>query len=111
MKRISLFIISLFWLLAGSICTALAQQTIVTYNTSDGLTAYDRAEQPSEVLDTSRFVVSYRMLYHHRPENDQPMEDLMHDPKRFLTHAGVSVLPREERVGQVTADLGEIAWE
>ena len=77
MKRISLFIISLFWLLAGSICTALAQQTIVTYNRSDGLTAYDRAEQPSEVLDTSRFVVSYRMLYHHRPENDQPMEDLM----------------------------------
>ena len=40
-----------------------------------------------------------------------PMEDLMHDPERFLAHAGVSVLPREERVGQVTADLGEIAWE
>ena len=40
-----------------------------------------------------------------------PMEDLMHDPERFLAHAGVSVLPREERVGHVTADLGEIAWE
>ena len=40
-----------------------------------------------------------------------PMEDLMHAPERFLAHAGVKVLPREERVGQVTADLGEIAWE
>ena len=40
-----------------------------------------------------------------------PMEDLMHDPERFLAHAGVRVLPREERVGQVTADLGEVAWE
>ena len=40
-----------------------------------------------------------------------PMEDLMHDPVRFLTHGGVEVLPRERRVGLVTADLGEIAWE
>ena len=40
-----------------------------------------------------------------------PMEDLMHDPVRFLTHAGVSVRPREERVGLVRADLGEVAWE
>lgn len=24
-----------------------------------------------------------------------PMEDLMHDPERFLAHAGISVLPRE----------------
>ena len=40
-----------------------------------------------------------------------PMEDLMHDPERFLAHAGVNVTPREERVGQVTADLGEVAWE
>ena len=40
-----------------------------------------------------------------------PMEDLMHDPERFLAHGGVSVSPREERVGHVTADLGEVAWE
>ena len=40
-----------------------------------------------------------------------PMEDLMHAPERFLAHAGVEVLPREERVGHVTADLGEVAWE
>ncbi len=40
-----------------------------------------------------------------------PMEDLMHDPERFLMHAGVPVTPRDERVGHVTADLGEISWE
>ena len=40
-----------------------------------------------------------------------PMEDLMHDPVRFLTHAGISIKPREERVGLVRADLGEISWE
>lgn len=40
-----------------------------------------------------------------------PMEDLMHDPERFLAHVGVAVTPREERVGQVTADLGEVVWE
>ena len=40
-----------------------------------------------------------------------PMEDLMHDPVRFLEHAGISVLPREQRVGLVRADLGELAWE
>lgn len=40
-----------------------------------------------------------------------PMEDLMHDPERFLAHAGISVLPREQRVGLVRADLGELAWE
>ena len=40
-----------------------------------------------------------------------PMEDLMHDPERFFVHAGVAVAPRDERVGHVTADLGEIAWE
>lgn len=40
-----------------------------------------------------------------------PMEDLLHDPARFLSHAGVKVLPREERVGLVRDDLGEIAWE
>ena len=40
-----------------------------------------------------------------------PMEDLMHDPARFLTHAGISIKPREERVGLVRADLGEISWE
>lgn len=40
-----------------------------------------------------------------------PMEDLMADPVRFLTHAGVDVKPVEERVGHVNADLGPIAWE
>ena len=40
-----------------------------------------------------------------------PMEDLMHAPERFLAHAGIEVVPRDERVGHVTADLGEIAWE
>lgn len=40
-----------------------------------------------------------------------PMEDLMHDPERFLAHAGISVLPREQRVGLVRADLGELVWE
>lgn len=40
-----------------------------------------------------------------------PMEDLMSDPVRFLTHAGVDVLPVEQRVGQVLADLGPIEWQ
>lgn len=40
-----------------------------------------------------------------------PLEDLIHDPARYLTHSGVKVLPREERVGQVLANLGEIVWE
>lgn len=40
-----------------------------------------------------------------------PMEDLMHAPERFLAHAGVEVAPRDERVGHVTSDLGEVAWE
>ncbi len=39
-----------------------------------------------------------------------PMEDLMHNPTRFLEHGGVRVKPREERVGSVTSDLGEITW-
>ena len=40
-----------------------------------------------------------------------PMEDLMSDPVRFLTHAGVEVAPVEERVGHVLADLGPIEWQ
>ena len=40
-----------------------------------------------------------------------PMEDLMHSPERFLAHAGVEVAPREQRVGHVTAELGEVSWE
>lgn len=39
-----------------------------------------------------------------------PMEDLMNDPERFLAHDGVEVLPFEQRVGHVLADLGPIAW-
>lgn len=40
-----------------------------------------------------------------------PMEDLLADPVRFLTHAGVSVKDVEDRVGHVIAELGPIAWE
>ena len=40
-----------------------------------------------------------------------PMEDLMHDPVRFLAHAGVSVAEQDARVGLVRAELGEISWE
>lgn len=40
-----------------------------------------------------------------------PMEDLMADPVRFLTHAGVTVKDVDDRVGHVIADLGPIAWE
>lgn len=40
-----------------------------------------------------------------------PMEDLMHDPARFLRHAGVDVLDPEQRVGLVREDLGTIEWE
>ena len=40
-----------------------------------------------------------------------PMEDLMHAPERFLAHVGVEVAPRDERVGHVTSDLGEVRWE
>ncbi|MEY8437763.1 dihydropteroate synthase [Atopobiaceae bacterium 24-176] len=39
-----------------------------------------------------------------------PMEDLVHDPARYLRHAGIDVLPREERLGIVRADLGPIDW-
>ncbi|MEE8682259.1 MAG: dihydropteroate synthase [Olsenella sp.] len=40
-----------------------------------------------------------------------PMEDLLHDPVRFLAHSGVEVLPPEERVGHVRRELGRILWE
>lgn len=40
-----------------------------------------------------------------------PMEDLMHNPERFLAHGGVEVRDRDDRVGHVTADLGALAWE
>ncbi|MDI9589934.1 MAG: dihydropteroate synthase [Acidobacteriota bacterium] len=40
-----------------------------------------------------------------------PMEDLMHDPVRFLSHGGVDVLPPEMRVGHVTSELGVLDWE
>ena len=40
-----------------------------------------------------------------------PMEDLMPDPVRFFGHGGVEVLPAEDRVGSVVADLGPIAWQ
>ena len=38
------------------------------------------------------------------------MEDLVRDPARYLRHAGVTVKPREERVGIVRAQLGPIEW-
>ena len=40
-----------------------------------------------------------------------PLEDLMHDPVRFLRHEGIEVLEPEERLGQVRTDLGTIDWE
>ena len=40
-----------------------------------------------------------------------PMEDLMVDPVRFLTHAGVEVKEIEDRVGNGIAELGPIDWE
>lgn len=40
-----------------------------------------------------------------------PMEDLLADPVRFLTHAGVEVKPVEDRVGHVLADLGTVDWQ
>ena len=40
-----------------------------------------------------------------------PMEDLMHDPARFLIHAGVPVYAPHDRVGHVVAELGELDWQ
>ncbi len=40
-----------------------------------------------------------------------PMEDLMHDPARFLMHAGVPVYAPEDRVGHVVGELGELDWQ
>ena len=40
-----------------------------------------------------------------------PMEDLMHDPARFLIHAGVPVYAPGDRVGHVTAEIGELDWQ
>ena len=40
-----------------------------------------------------------------------PMEDLMHDPVRFLMHAGVPVYAPEDRVGHVVGELGELDWQ
>ena len=98
--------------LAASVCAAQAQQTIVSY-TTDGVTTFDTTELPGEVLDTTRFVVSYRMLYERRPENDHPMEDLLllqvgrnvskcYSYKTWQTDSLVRVTPPE----QVLANLG-----
>ena len=98
--------------LAASVCAAQAQQTIVSY-TTDGVTTFDTTELPGEVLDTTRFVVSYRMLYERRPENDHPMEDLLllqvgrnvskcYSYKTWQTDSLVRVTPPE----QVLATLG-----
>ena len=99
-------------ILAASVCAAQAQQTIVSY-TTDGVTTFDTTELPGEVLDTTRFVVSYRMLYHQRPENEHPMEDLLllqvghnvtkcYSYKTWQTDSLVRVTPPE----QVMANLG-----
>lgn len=40
-----------------------------------------------------------------------PMEDLMHDPERFLMHAGVPVFAPEDRVGHVVGELGTLEWQ
>lgn len=108
MKKILL----LLTLLGASAGAALAQQTIVTY-TPDGVKTYDTVEPPSEVLDTTRFVVSYRMLYQQRPESEHPKEDLLllevgrnvtrfYSYKTWQTDSLVRVTPPE----QVLANLG-----
>ena len=40
-----------------------------------------------------------------------PMEDLQHNPARFLAHQGVEVVPEDQRLGSIIADLGEIPWQ
>lgn len=40
-----------------------------------------------------------------------PMEDLMHDPVRFLMHDHVPVYAPEDRVGHVVSELGIINWQ
>ena len=40
-----------------------------------------------------------------------PMEDLQHNPARFLAHQGVEVVPEDQRLGRIIADLGEIPWQ
>ena len=112
-----LFVITLA-ALAASICAVQAQQTIVSY-TPDGVKTYDTTEPSSEVLDTTRFVVSYRMLYHQRPENDDPMEDLLllqvgrnvtkcYSYKTWQTDSLVRVTPpddelfRDQKAGRLT---------
>lgn len=101
----------LFSLLTAS-GAVLAQQTIVTY-TPDGVKTYDTTELPGEVLDTTRFVVSYRMHYQQRPENEHPMEDLLllevgsrrtkfYSYKTWQTDSLVRVTPPE----QIMANLG-----
>ena len=108
MKRFACFVIALF----ATIWALRAQQTIVTY-TPDGVKTYDTAEPPSELLDTTQFVVSYRMLYRQRPENEHPMEDLLllqigrnvtkfYSYKTWQTDSLVRVTPPE----QVLANLG-----
>lgn len=108
MKRFACFVCALF----ATIWALRAQQTLVTY-TPDGVKTYDTAEPPSEVLDTTRFVVSYRMLYQQRPENEHPMEDLLllqvgrnmtkfYSYKTWQADSLVRVTPPE----QVMANLG-----
>ena len=40
-----------------------------------------------------------------------PMEDLMHDPARFLSHEGIAVRAPEDRVGHVLEDVGPLIWQ
>lgn len=109
MKKPLLLILTLLGATAGA---ALAQQTIVSY-TTDGVTTFDTVEPPSEVLDTTRFVVSYRMLYQQRPESEHPKEDLLllevgsrvtrfYSYRTWQTDSLVRVTPPE----QVLANLG-----
>lgn len=109
MKKPLLLILTLLGASAGA---ALAQQTIVSY-TIDGVTTFDTVEPPSEVLDTTRFVVSYRMLYQQQPESEHPTEDLLllevgnrvtrfYSYRTWQTDSLVRVTPPE----QVLANLG-----
>lgn len=63
-------------LLLSCVLTAAQGQTVIAYG-PDGATSYDTTEPPARTLDTTLFVVSYRMLYRRQPDSDRPLEDLM----------------------------------
>lgn len=66
------------------------------------------------IEDEEHAGVKLTLPHPHLGERDYvlvPMEDLMHNPVRFLMHAGVTVYAPEDRVGHVVGELGELSWE